>query len=82
MKIPEHLRNKDDAITTFFIECYFELDTCRVSSGFGLNSINIFDIRKYSELIEYRDIEEFVKLMRLIDNFYISEVNKKQNKKG
>jgi len=81
LKIPAHLiENKPDSTTYFFINCFFELGTTRTSFDGGVNSLSIFDIIKYAELVKYADIEEFSEILKALDSHYMECVSKKIEK--
>lgn len=63
---------------TFFIEAFLELDTCR-GVGFDISPIPFTSIVEYAKIYEVEDTEEFVYLIRSMDNTYI-RLNKSKRK--
>ncbi|AIT09072.1 hypothetical protein LO80_03180 [Candidatus Francisella endociliophora] len=50
---------------------FCDLNTTRFVTGEAVNQINIFDMYKYAEMKGYKDVDEFVSVMKSIDSHYI-----------
>lgn len=68
----------DVDLVYFYVEAFSELSTCRIS-GFGLSPIPFTAIVEYAKIYEVDDFEEFLYLIRVMDNTLIN-IKEKQKK--
>lgn len=65
----------------FYIDAFRELSTCRPSSQ-GLGPIPFTAIVEYARVFDVDDFEEFLYLVRLMDDVVLDNVNSKTNIEG
>lgn len=75
--------DKEPEIGPFFIytEYFRELSTCR-PSGMGLAPIPFTDIYNFAKIKEIEDFDEFLYLMRCLDDAYLKEKAKEDRPNG
>lgn len=64
----------------FYTEAFKELDTCR-NSGFGVTPIPFLAIVEYAKMYEVDDFEEFLFIIRSMDNKFVELSGKKDGNK-
>jgi len=66
---------------SYYIDCFFELNTCR--STMSVSPIPFTAISEYARIFNIRDFDEFLYYMRLLDNVFLkwAEKNEQRNKK-
>ena len=65
----------------FYIDAFRELSTCRIS-GMGLSPIPFTSIVQYASIYEIEDFDEFLYLIRVMDNTFIKLREKKEKSKN
>jgi len=62
----------------FYIEAFNELHTCR-NTGLGISPIPFSPIVEYAKVYAIDDFEEFLYLIRRMDNSYLTVMERKNN---
>lgn len=60
----------------YYIECFFELGTCRSGDG----PIPFTAIYEYSKIYNEYEFDEFLYIIRLLDDVYLQHRVRKENK--
>ncbi len=60
----------------FYVDAFFELGTCR-SGGMGLTPIPFTSIVEYAKIFDVEEVEEFIYLIRLMDNVLLEAYDQK-----
>lgn len=64
----------------FYFDAFRELSTCR-PGGLDLQAIPFTAIVEYSRIYETGDLDEFIYVIRLMDNIFL-ELNEEEKKRG
>lgn len=62
----------------FYIDSFLELSSCR-SSGFDIGPIPFTSIIQYASIYDVEDVEDFVFLIRAMDNKFVQLMKKANN---
>jgi hypothetical protein len=64
----------------FYVEAFCELGTCR-NSGMDLSPIPFLAIVEYAKLYDVGDVEDFLYIIRCMDNAYLKANSRKRENK-
>jgi len=62
----------------YYIDCFFELSTCR--SSMSISPIPFTSIAEFATIYNVDDFEEFLYLMRRLDSVFIEHHDKEEKK--
>ena len=64
----------------YYVEAFLELSTCRDASNGS--PISFTDIVTYANIFDVGDLEEFIHIIRAMDNEYLLNLRKKSKTQG